>query len=209
MSKRFVRGAVVMALAVAAVLLLPQVSEAQRRYRGYRGNAVNRGWGYGTYGYGGYGGYRGYGIGNPGYGGYGLGGGYMGAYSPGNGGMYFSNTPGMQSYQSFYPPQLGMQGSPNEVRLVVRVPDPNAQVIIDGNPTRQTGLEREFVSEMQPGSSGTYQVKVRWTENGRTREQTRNVPVRPGQQQVVNITQAQGGSNPDTTDDRVPPPVKD
>jgi uncharacterized protein (TIGR03000 family) len=183
MSKRFVRGAGVMALAVAAMLLLPQVSEAQRRARGNRGNA---GWGYGNYGYGGYG-YPGYGQ-----------------------GTYFGNTPGgMQSYQSMYPPQLGMQGSPNETRLLVRVPDPNAQVIIDGNQTRQTGSDREFVSEMQPGSSGTYQVRVRWTENGRTREQTRDVPVRPGQRQVVDFTQTQGGNNLGTTDDRVPPPVKD
>jgi len=217
MWKRFVWGASVLALAGAAVLLQPQVSEAQRRglLRGMRGNSGYGGRGYGNYGYGGYGGsgygYPGYGYGTGlGYGGYGMGRGYgMGTYGSGYGGTNYGYSPGMpQSSQSFYPPATGATNSPNEVHLKVLVPDPNARVLIDGSPTTQTGPEREFVTEMQPGTSGTYLIKARWTANGQPREEVRNVPVQPGAWRVVDFTRPQGGSNPGATN-QVPPPKAD
>jgi len=223
MSKRFVRGAGV--LAVAAVLLLPQVSQAQRRggllgggYRGGYGGGYGGmgygspgygGWGYGTPGYGGYyGNNLGYGMMGPGYnyGGYGFG---RPVYNGMNnwGPNYAVNPDMAQPYQSFYPPETGSQSSPNETRVRVRVPDPNAKVFFDGTPTRQTGAEREFVTEMQPGSTGTYQIKARWTDDGQPREETRNVQVRPGQTQVVDFTRPQGGANPGNR--QTSPPSKD
>jgi uncharacterized protein (TIGR03000 family) len=198
MWKRFVWGASVLALAGAAVLLQPQVSEAQRRglLRGSRGNSGYGGWGYG---YGGYGAYGGPGYGYPGYG--------TGTSGYGYGGMNYGYGPGMpQSSQSFYPPQNGSADSPNAVHIKVVVPDPNTQVLIDGSPTKQTGNEREFVTEMKPGTSGTYDIKARWTANGQPREEVRNVSVQPGAWRVVDFTRSQG-SNPGATN-RVPPPPK-
>src|SRR5436309_762389 len=80
-----------------AALLLPQVSEAQRRGLFGRNRANNGG--YGGYGYGGYGGYGypGTAYGYPGYGGYGTGyGGYgLGTYRPGYAGTDYGYSPGM------------------------------------------------------------------------------------------------------------------
>jgi uncharacterized protein (TIGR03000 family) len=190
MLKRYVWGAGV--LAVLAVLLLPQVSEAQRRGLFGRNRANYGGWGYGGYGYGGYGGY-----GYPGYGGYAPGLGYgttgygMATYGPALAGTTYG--PGtLQSYQSFYPPQGGSADQASTTRILVLVPDPNARVLIDGNQTQQTGTQREYVTDMQPGTSGTYHITVRWTANGQQREEMRDVRVRAGQRQVVDLSQATG-----------------
>ena len=158
-------------------------------------------------GYGGYGGYGG------GYGGsYGGGYGGSGYYSSGYGSPAYSSgytySPGAyayggttSSYQSFYPPETttGSAGAdPNAVHIMVVVPQDSAQVLIDGNTTRQTGHEREFVTEMSPGTTGTYHITARWNENGQPREETRDVRVRPGLWQVVDFNQSLGtaSSNP-------------
>ena len=226
MLKRFVWGAGV--LAVAAVLLLPQVSHAQRRgffgggYRGgYGGGYGNWGYGGGGYGMPGYRGYYGsnlgYGLVGPGYS-YGFGGPiYSGMNSLYGGPVYsgmnywgsnYAVNPGVaQQYQSFYPPETGSQSAANEARVRVLVPDPSAKVLIDGNSTRQSGREREFVTEMQPGSTGTYHIQARWTENGQPREETRDVQVQPGRTQFVDFTRPQGGANPGGR--QTSPPTKD
>jgi uncharacterized protein (TIGR03000 family) len=184
-------------LAVATVLLLPQVSEAQRRGL-FRRGSNNYGTGYNNYGNYGMAPY-GYGYGQPYQGGWVTPGyGWNGSGVPMTSGMPSVFSGPTQSYQSFYPPNMIPQTSPNEARVLVRVSDPNAQVIVDGHQTQQRGTEREFVTDMSPGSSGTYHIKVRWNQDGRQREQTRDVPVRAGAQQVVDFTQAQGsGSRPE------------
>jgi uncharacterized protein (TIGR03000 family) len=197
-------------LAVATVLLLPQVSDAQRRGLFRRGaNSYGTGGNYyGNYGMGSYG----YGYGQPYQGAWGNGWVVPGQGMNGYGAPMMYNQPSVfngstQSYQSFYPPNMALQTSPNEARLMVLVPDPNAQVYVDGHQTQQRGTQREFVSEMSPGSSGTYHVKVRWNQDGRTREQTRDVRVRAGARQVLDFNQSQGsgssaqGVNPRTHDD--------
>jgi len=274
MLKRYLWAAGILTVTAAALLLSPQVSEAQRRgggFRGrvgisrggwggygggYRGGYIGRGYGgygyrglgygglgyggsglgYGGLGYGGlgYGGF-GYGLGGLGFGGLGLGygrygyggyGGYGGSYG-GYGGSYGYPSYGYSSYyaapgysygstyspavspysgttqasQSFYPSSTSGNIVPaggvpslrsNQVRVLVVVPNPNAQVLFDGNPTRQRGTEREFVTEMAPGTKGTYQVTARWTENGQMHEETRNVRVRAGQGRVVDFNQSLG-----------------
>jgi uncharacterized protein (TIGR03000 family) len=67
----------------------------------------------------------------------------------------------------------------NTARVNVRVPDPGARVWIEGQLTQQRGERREFVSPaLEPGSGYRYEVRARWTENGRDVEQTRSVAVR-------------------------------
>jgi uncharacterized protein (TIGR03000 family) len=218
----------VLAIAAAALLLTPQISEAQRRggwggwgggWGGYRG-----GWG-GNYGYGypgywggyGLGGYRTYGYGYPSYGyssgyyypSYGYSSGYYyPSYSAYSYPVYdynfspsYTYSPNVSAsrvapaaYQSFYPPNTGYGSSvnPNETRIRVLVPNPNAEVRFNDHRTRQKGYEREFVTEMASGQKGTYRVTARWTENGKMHEETRNVRVRAGQSQVVDFNQSAG-----------------
>jgi uncharacterized protein (TIGR03000 family) len=66
------------------------------------------------------------------------------------------------------------------VRLMVRVPA-DAEVWVDGNPTRQTGPAREFITPpLKGGAEYVLLVRARWTENGQERDQTSTVSVRAG-----------------------------
>jgi uncharacterized protein (TIGR03000 family) len=172
---------------------------------GYRG----WGYGYGSPGFWGGLGYGRYGYGYPSYG-------YYSDYSYPSSGYYstypsYSYAPSYtyspntsayggttQSYQSFYPPDTSAGArpsvNPNEVRIRVRVPDPNAQILFDGNPTQQRGTEREFVTELAPGQKGTYEVTARWTDSSGKHEETRKVPVRAGQTRVVDFNQSAGST---------------
>jgi uncharacterized protein (TIGR03000 family) len=129
------------------------------------------GWGYGGYGYGGYGLDSAYGY---------------GAYAP--------------TYASYYPttdvdlaavPAGGENEQPNDnaAHLLVVVPA-NAEVWFDGSRTQQTGEEREFVSPpLQPGRTFSYAVKARWTQDGKTVEQTRTIPVWANLWRPIDFTQ--------------------
>jgi uncharacterized protein (TIGR03000 family) len=81
------------------------------------------------------------------------------------------------------PPQDGM------AHLMVRVPA-DAQLSFDGTPTQQTGPQREFVSPtLTPGQDYTYEIKARWTEDGKTVDRTRTVHVRANDWISVDMTQ--------------------
>jgi len=160
---------------------------AQRRGGGnYGGNSRGGGYGSGYQGGGYYGGYPGsgynygrpgisIGLGNAGYG-YGSyprypsgysqpyysGGTY--AYPQGYSGQYVpdvvTEAPGDRTTQSgYYAP-----ASDNRARLRVRVPA-DATVWIDGDPTQQTGPERDFLTPpLEPGTY-TYTLKGRWMQD--------------------------------------------
>jgi uncharacterized protein (TIGR03000 family) len=78
---------------------------------------------------------------------------------------------------------------PQAVTLEVKVPNPAAEVFIEGGRTRSVGLDRTFVSpKLEPGTRYTYEVKARWTDNGKEVEQTRRVPVHAGERVTVDFT---------------------
>jgi uncharacterized protein (TIGR03000 family) len=139
--------------------------------------------------------YYGYGIGYGSYAplyGYGLGG--YGLYAPYYGGV------AMADYNSFYPDSgialqqaqgaqalqqaQGAQAPPSSQRpppdgtahLQLTVPE-NADVVIDGAKTTQTGTTREFVSPvLTPGKRYVYNVTVRYTDaKGKQVEDTRDI----------------------------------
>jgi uncharacterized protein (TIGR03000 family) len=196
------------AAAVAAVVLLlvyADISSAQlfrRGGRGYYGGYGGRGYGAGYYGGMGYGGY---GWGGPGYG-------YSPIYGPGYAGSYLAPgyvSSGMtvlpgNTTSFYYQPgtQLGAAVSPNAALIDVRVP-PDAQVTFDGDATTQTGPNRVFSSPpLEAGKSYHYDVKARWTQNGRPVERTRRVDVRAGQRTTVDFTQDRDRDrNTDRTED--------
>jgi uncharacterized protein (TIGR03000 family) len=120
-------------------------------------------------------------------------------YTPGNYSGY--TTPG---YATGYTPTYGTTGSsggsygygtaspqqPRDTALVnVRVPTRDAQVWIEGKKTQQQGTWREFVSPpLDPSKSYTYDVRARWTENGREVERTETVPVHANDVATVDFT---------------------
>jgi len=66
------------------------------------------------------------------------------------------------------------------VYLEVQVPA-DAEIRLDGTTTKQTGTTRLFVSPpLKAGEEYTYEVRVRWTNNGRAVEQVRQVAVHAG-----------------------------
>jgi uncharacterized protein (TIGR03000 family) len=192
------------ALALTVLLLAAQPGMA-RWWGGYYGGYYPGGYyrGYpGSYGIGWYPGYSHYRY--PGfygsywprayynYGWYGYPG-YYGAYPAFNRGftanVYTDSAPSLGYRSSYYSPDASVAGSEERDRahLDVRVPA-NAQVWVEGQQTRQTGPEREFVSPpLDPNRSYTYDLRARWEENGRMVDRTRQVPVRAGERRTVDF----------------------
>ena len=68
------------------------------------------------------------------------------------------------------------------VEIEVGVP-PDAEIWFDDAKTTQTGPLRRFVSPpLAPGHDYTYEVRVRWRENGNEIAQSRRITVRAGEQ---------------------------
>jgi uncharacterized protein (TIGR03000 family) len=158
-------------------------------------------------------GFYGYGLGfGPGLCGYGLG---LGRGFYGYGSSYASSPSGYGSASAgysgpavsgYYSPPAG--SAPVAVRSAgygtdladnlgyVRMEVPaDAEIWIDGVKTSQTGPVRTFVSQpLDPGQKCVYQVRARWTENGRTVEQTRQVNVRANARTNVDFNRPAPGT---------------
>jgi len=197
----------VAALGIAAMLLLPSVSSAQRRGwgsggRGW-GNGSDRGWGGGVYvgGNGWYGGYSPY-YSNGGYGyspyysngGYGYSPSYTYGYSqPYYYGDTFSSpsyfsSPTLTGEETAETPDMG-----DRAFIQVRVPE-NAQLFFEGDQTNQTGAMRTFISPaLQPNKTYTYEIRARWNDNsGQGMDRSRKVTVQAGRRTFVDFTSANG-----------------
>jgi uncharacterized protein (TIGR03000 family) len=138
----------------------------------------------GTYGYGydfGYGYNFGYGYG------------YTPSYYP-----YGDDFAQPDVYQSYYPYQFALPTQPlaarplavpnrapppDKAEVQIFVVDPAAEIWFNGVKMEQTGQERELLTpELTPGKSYTYEVRARWTQNGKQYERTRSITVRAGEQ---------------------------
>jgi uncharacterized protein (TIGR03000 family) len=160
------------------------------------------GGGWGGY-YGGWGGYYGYPYGGRSllWGGYGWPNrGYYGGYP------YYDNYYGDNYYapsnvvpfdsSSATAPTVRPQPSidPNAVVISLRVPA-NAEVLIDGSKTSQTGPVRDFVTPpLETGRQFGYDIKARWTENGQPVERERHVNFHAGDRLMVNMMTAQANN---------------
>jgi len=83
------------------------------------------------------------------------------------------------SYESYYPAN---PVTSQTALIEVRVPA-EAEVWFDGEKSIQTGLERSFRSPaLQPDTIYSYEVKARWTENGKPVEKMRKVRIMKGEQ---------------------------
>ena len=177
---------------------------------GYRGG-YNSGWGvtvgpggvsFGTSPYYG-GGYYGSGYYGSGYYGNRYGSPYYGStygnryYSPGYSSGYYSpyyddgysysypSTTYVQPSQAYVQPAPVADGS---AQIRVLVPDPNARVWFDGNPTQQTGTDRSFhTPPLNPNVSNSYRIRASWMQGGQEVTQERVVNVTPGATAVADF----------------------
>lgn len=78
--------------------------------------------------------------------------------------------------------------------LSVKVPQPTAEVTVDGKKTAQTGTDRIFESPpLEAGQPYKYTVTARWVEGGRPVEVTREVTGAPGEVVRVDFTALPAG----------------
>ncbi len=224
MKQRRVGAAV--ALGAAAFLLVPAVASAQVRfgmggyrggYSGYSPGYYNNGYAPGYYGYAP--GWNSYSPGYTTYGGYPYpgyswrSGGYVEGYNYPSYGTtdFYYNTPATSSYYgSGYAGDVGSSyqygtrsgASVRDAALLnVRVPDANAEVWVEGKLTQQRGTWREYESPaLNPDKSYTYEVRARWTENGKTVERTKTVPVKANGVATADFTASANNSRVDDID---------
>ena len=103
----------------------------------------------------------------------------------------YSNTyltnPVQSGYQSFYPSETE---NPDVAYVRVAVPA-DADVIFEGQRTEKTqqgGTDRLFVTPaLEKDKTYYYEVKARWTENGKEVERTKRVNIHVGDRAVVNF----------------------
>ena len=78
---------------------------------------------------------------------------------------------------------------PVRLSLSVKVPQPAAEVFVDGVKTAQTGTDRIFESPpLEAGKQYKYEVTARWVEGGATREVKKAVVGTPGEVVRVDFT---------------------
>lgn len=107
-----------------------------------------------------------------------------------------TNNPLYNGYQGFVPTvassrsnaPTGNSLADNTATLDVRVPDPAAEVWIDGHKTKQTGTARQFVSPtLTPGRTYQYVIKAEWMVGGRKVEQSQKLTVQAGQRMSIDF----------------------
>jgi uncharacterized protein (TIGR03000 family) len=97
-------------------------------------------------------------------------------------GIVSGTAPGASAHTSGYTP------AGNTVNLMIRVPDANAEVLIDGQATQTRGTERQFVSPPLESGKYSYKVTARWKEGDQQQEKSREVQVQPGDFKNVDFT---------------------
>ncbi len=157
------RACTIAALALVAVFTMTSVASAQVRV-GFGRFGVYVGPGPGYY----YGPYNGY------YGPY-----SSNYYSPGWWNNYYSSPAPVQ--RSYYADPLDRSAS-----VTVLLPTMDAQVWFNDTLMTQQGRERLFTTPALD-HQGSYAIRARWTDNGKTIDQTRTIDVRPGQVMTVDF----------------------
>jgi uncharacterized protein (TIGR03000 family) len=90
-------------------------------------------------------------------------------------GMYYASAP--------LPPQ------DNKAHFAVRVPDPYAELTVNGQVTSSVGAVRYYQSPpLEPGRYA-YEMKIKWVENGKTMSQTKTVTFNPNTRNNIDFTE--------------------
>ncbi len=79
-------------------------------------------------------------------------------------------------------------GKGTSLIVSIRVPQPTAEVFVDGKQTMQTGIDRTFESPpLDAGKRYTYSITVRWVEGGKPIEVTKEAIGAPGEVVPLNF----------------------
>jgi uncharacterized protein (TIGR03000 family) len=100
---------------------------------------------------------------------------------------------------------------PNAASMEVHLPDANAEVLVDGRPTRARGQTRTLVSpELPPGKAYVYKLTASWTQDGQRVSEERTVEVTAGKTSLVDFTHPAGADDLPFPKERVPakPPLE-
>jgi len=98
-----------------------------------------------------------------------------------------SNSPVTPAFYSEVGSRADSTGSDMRAHIRVTVPDPLADVVVEGMKMSTTGLVREFRSPALADGNYTYEIRATWMENGQMRTKTEKVRVTPGSWSVVNF----------------------
>jgi uncharacterized protein (TIGR03000 family) len=193
-------------LLVVAILGMPSSARAQYFFGGSASPWNYGSWGYGMggYGMGNWGGYNGFG-GLPPYG-YGPGLGYASPYNapyipsyapvvlPG-----FGATDPVRARSALYPaipepPADAIRSAlasneKDKARIDMQLPSAGAKVYLDGVLTKQTGVERMFITpKLNPGAKYVMNVEVVWqAADGQSRTIRRQVTIRAGETATLEL----------------------
>jgi uncharacterized protein (TIGR03000 family) len=97
---------------------------------------------------------------------------------------------------SFLPGRNFELARDNAAHIRLRVPA-DAEVWFDGERTKQTGTERVFTSPpLTPGERFAYEVRVRWTKDGRPTEATKRIRVKANDWLNYDFTKPSKGGSP-------------
>jgi uncharacterized protein (TIGR03000 family) len=145
------------------------------------------------------------------YAGYGLGYGYG----------YYNDYPSYydSGRYSYYPPLASVTDSappaaaalptppPDQAYIRIVVPDPNAEVKLEGQAMTTLGQDRMFSSpKLEPGFNYNYTVTASWLQQGRLVQQTLQVPLAPGRVSLADFTRPQQPQQPAQPVQPPPPP---
>ena len=107
-------------------------------------------------------------------------------------GYYVPTIPDASGYYGSYsmpapaPAYAVPQG--NVAYVDVTVPDPSADIFINGVKMLQKGIMRSFFSpSLTPGKEYTYEFKAEWTDGTKKMTQTRDLPVHAGDHFKINL----------------------
>ncbi|MCZ2342797.1 MAG: TIGR03000 domain-containing protein [Bacteroidales bacterium] len=81
-----------------------------------------------------------------------------------------------------------------QTKLVIKVPEPDSELYIEGRPTKTTGVNREFETpNLEAGKTYEYDFKVSWRPNNYTvLTRTRSVQFQAGDSITVDLTKDVG-----------------
>jgi uncharacterized protein (TIGR03000 family) len=100
-------------------------------------------------------------------------------------------APGQQMMMNdviYFPPAAPGTPEASQVMLEVRVPNPDAEITIGGEPTTQKGMIRRYLSPtITPGRTYTYEIDGKWMENGRQIMKIKNLQVQAGQRIGIDL----------------------
>jgi uncharacterized protein (TIGR03000 family) len=109
--------------------------------------------------------------------------------------FYRTEGPTYYSYRSAYasPEVVNQMPDPGMSALAaVRVPNPDAQLWIEGQEMTSGGVLRTFISPpLEANTDYTYTIRATWNENGKQVDRKQVLPVRAGQRLAVDFTREQ------------------